>query len=201
MSKVQGIIFDLDRTLVHLSIDWGKVVNRIEDLLGVEFKSLLELVTKIWDTEKFEVVSRTIEEYELASLSQLEFLDDSPELLRELSSKYRLGVVTFQGANVTRIIIEKLGIQGVPIATRDDEATRIGQIKLILSNVQLHATEVLVIGDKLNDVYSALELGCNAVLIDRQNFYDPNRHGSGFTVISNLKGLPTLLSSGIFSSA
>jgi len=195
MYEVQGIIFDLDRTLVHLSIDWGKVVRHIEVLLGVEFRSLSELFTMIWDTENYEIVSRTIEEYELASLSQLELLDDSPELLRDLSSKYKLGLVTFQGANVTRIIIEKLGIEGVPIATRDDDATRIGQIKRILLNVQLQATEVLVIGDKLNDVYSALEIGCNAVLIDRQNFYDPNRHGSGFTVISNLKNLPALLSS------
>ena len=196
MYKVQGIIFDLDKTLVHLSIDWGRVVRHIEDLLGVEFRSLLELFPMIWGTEKYELVSRTIEEYELASLSKLKFLDDSPELLRDLSSKYLLGVVTFQGANVTRMIIEKLGFRGMPMATRDDDPTRVGHISLILSNIRLQANEVLVIGDKLNDVNSALEIGCNAVLVDRQNFYDPNRHGCGFTVISNLKKLPTLLSMG-----
>ena len=93
MYKVQGIIFDLDRTLVHLSINWGKAIRHIEDLLGVEFRSLLELFPMIWGTEKYEEVSRVIEKYELASLSQLKFLDDSPELLRDLSSKYKLGVV------------------------------------------------------------------------------------------------------------
>ncbi len=196
MYNVHGIIFDLDKTLVHLSIDWGRVVRNIEDLLGVEFRSLSELFPMIWGTEKYEIVSRTIEEYELASLSKLKFLDDSPELLRDLSAKYKLGVVTFQGKNVTRMIIEKLGIQGIPIATRDDDPTRVGQISLILSNTQLQANEALVIGDRLNDVYSALEIGCNAVLVDRQNFYDLNRNKSGFSVISNLKELPKLLSSG-----
>ena len=196
MYEVQGIIFDLDGTLVHFSIDWGKVVRHIEILLDVEFTSLLELLPMIWGTEKYETVSRTIEEYELASLSQLKFLDDSPELLRDLSSKYKLGVVTFQGKNVTRMIIEKLGIQGIPIATRDDDPTRVGQISLILSNTQLQANEVLIIGDRLNDVYSALEIGCNAVLVDRRDSYDPNKHGREFTVISNLKKLPPLLSMG-----
>jgi len=196
MYKVHGIIFDLDKTLVHLSIDWGRVVRNIEDLLGVEFRSLSELFPMIWGTEKYEIVSRTIEEYELASLSKLKFLDDAPELLRDLSAKYKLGVVTFQGKNVTRMIIEKLGIHGIPIATRDDDPTRVGQISLILSNTQLQVNEALVIGDRLNDVYSALEIGCNAVLVDRQNFYDLNRNKNGFSVISNLKELLKLLSSG-----
>jgi len=196
MYKVHGIIFDLDKTLVHLSIDWGRVVRNIEDLLGVEFRSLSELFPMIWGTEKYDIVSRTIEEYELASLSKLKFLDDAPELLRDLSAKYKLGVVTFQGKNVTRMIIEKLGIQGIPIATRDDDPTRVGQISLILSNTKLQANEALVIGDRLNDVYSALEIGCNAVLVDRQNFYDLNRNKNGFSVISNLKELLKLLSSG-----
>lgn len=196
MYKVHGIIFDLDKTLVHLSIDWGRVVRNIEDLLGVEFRSLSELFPMIWGTEKYDIVSRTIEEYELASLSKLKFLDDAPELLRDLSAKYKLGVVTFQGKNVTRMIIEKLGIHGIPIATRDDDPTRVGQISLILSNTQLQVNEALVIGDRLNDVYSALEIGCNAVLVDRQNFYDLNRNKNGFSVISNLKELLKLLSSG-----
>jgi HAD superfamily hydrolase (TIGR01549 family) len=192
--NVKGIIFDLDGTLVRLPIDWSRAVRHIEKLLGIEFRSLLELFPKIWETEKYEIISRTIEEYELASLSRLKFLDDSPTLLKELSSQYQLGLVTFQGKNVTRkIIIDKLGISGIPIATRDDNPTRVGQIFLILSNIPLEANEFLVIGDKLNDVYSALEIGCKAILVDRQDRYSLDRNGSGFTVISDLRQLPDLL--------
>jgi phosphoglycolate phosphatase-like HAD superfamily hydrolase len=184
----------LDGTLVHLPVDWSKAVRHIENLLGTEFRSLLKLLPKIWETEKYEIISRTIEEYELASLSRLKFLDDSPTLLKELSSKYQLGLVTFQGKNVTRkIIIDKIGISGIPMATRDDNPTRVGQISLILSNIPLDANDVLVIGDRFNDVYSALEVGCHAILVDRQGSYEANRNGKGFSVISTLKNYSRFL--------
>ena len=99
------------------------------------------------------------------------------------------------------------------MSTTEPDSPRVRQLEHRIEELEAHARravvqgprflfefavedEAVVIGDKLNDVNSALEIGCNAVLVDRQNFYDPNRHGCGFTVISNLKKLPTLLSMG-----
>jgi len=193
MYKVQGIIFDLDGTLVELPVNWREVISTVENMLGIKVRSLLELYPKIWGTEKYELVSRMVERFEMASLDEFRFLDDSPQLLRDLSSKYQLGLVTFQGRNVTRKIIDKMGINRLLIVTRDDAPTRAEQISRIVSAAQLESKEFLVVGDRLNDVYSALKVGCNAVLVNRWGRYDLNRTGEEFAVIPNLKELPRLL--------
>ncbi|RJS87352.1 haloacid dehalogenase, partial [Candidatus Bathyarchaeota archaeon] len=54
--------------------------------------------------------------------------------------------------------------------------------------------DFLVVGDLLNDVYSALKVGCHAVLVDRYGRYDNvDEIEKKITVISNLKNLPELL--------
>ena len=194
MYKVQGIIFDLDGTLVELPVNWREVISSVENMLGIKVRSLLELYPKIWGTEKYELVSRMVERFEMASLDGFRFLDDSPQLLRDLSSKYQLGLITFQGINVAKRITEMIGINGLLMATRDDAPTRIEQISRIVSATRYEFEDFLVVGDLLNDVYSALKVGCHAVLVDRYNRYDDvDKIEKKITVISNLKNLPELL--------
>ena len=194
MYKVQGIIFDLDGTLVELPVNWREVISSVENMLGIKVRSLLELYPKIWGTEKYELVSRMVERFEMASLDRFRFLDDSLQLLRDLSSKYQLGLITFQGINVAKRITEMIGINGLLMATRDDAPTRIEQISRIVSATRYEFEDFLVVGDLLNDVYSALKVGCHAVLVDRYNRYDDiNGIKKKITVISNLKNLPELL--------
>jgi len=194
MYKVQGIIFDLDGTLVELPVNWREVISTVENMLGIKVRSLLELYPKIWGTEKYELVSRMVERFEMASLDRFRFLDGSPQLLRDLSSKYQLGLITFQGINVAKRITEMIGINGLLMATRDDAPTRIEQISRIVSATQYEFEDFLVVGDLLNDVYSALKVGCHAVLVDRYNRYDDvDEIEKKITVIPNLKKLPKVL--------
>jgi len=193
MNGVRGIIFDLDGTLVYLPVDWQEVIRRIEGLLGVRVESLLDLYPELWGTEKYEMISRVVEEFEMASLDGLRFLDDSPQLLKELSLKYQLGLVTFQGANVTRRILDEMGVDGLLIATRDDAPTRVEQISRIISATRFKFEDFLVVGDMLNDVYSALKVGCHAALVNRRGIHDIGRIREKITVLPNLKKLPELL--------
>jgi len=183
----------LDGTIIELPVNWRRVISHVENLLGMKVRSLLELYPKIWGTEKYPMVSRAVEEFEKAALGGLKFLDDSPQLLMRLSSKYQLGLMTFQGMKIVKRIIDRIGIAEILIATRDDAPTRTEQIAQIVSSTQFKSRDFLVVGDRLNDVYSALKVGCRAVLINRWGKYDPKSFGEKFTVIPNLKRLPDLL--------
>lgn len=192
MYKVRGIIFDLDGTLVDLPIDWHRVIRQVERILGVKVKSLLELYPKTWGTEKYKLISQTVEEFEFASLDKLKVLDNSVELLMELSPKYLIGIATFQGENVVKKIFDRLGTRNLVLATRDDAPTKIKQISHIISSTSLEPEDFLVVGDRLNDVYSALDLGCQAILVDRRNKFDPNKIRENITIIPNLAELLNL---------
>ena len=191
MAKVKGIIFDLDGTLVRLPVDWRRVLNTIEEMLGTKVKSLIGLYAEIWGTKTYEAVSRKVEEFEIASLDKMEILDDSPKLLKSLSTKYFIGLVTFQSRKVARKILERIGVEEIVIATRDDSPTRADQISLIISSTSLNPRAFLIVGDRLNDVYSALKIGCNAVLVDRMGRNLQNE--KEFIVIQNLKDLPKII--------
>ena len=191
MAKVKGIIFDLDGTLVRLPVDWRRVLNTIEEMLGTKVKSLIGLYAEIWGTKTYEAVSRKVEEFEMASLDKMEILDDSPKLLKSLSTKYFIGLVTFQSRKVARKILERIGVEEIVIATRDDSPTRADQISLIISSTSLNPRAFLIVGDRLNDVYSALKIGCNAVLVDRMGRNLQNE--KEFIVIQNLKDLPKII--------
>ncbi|MCD6089203.1 HAD family hydrolase [Candidatus Bathyarchaeota archaeon] len=191
MAKVKGIIFDLDGTLVRLPVDWRRVLNTIEEMLGTKVKSLIGLYAEIWGTKTYEAVSRKVEEFEMASLNKMEILDDSPKLLKSLSTKYFIGLVTFQSRKVARKIIERIGVEEIVIATRDDSPTRADQISLIISSTSLNPRDFLIVGDRLNDVYSALRVGCNAVLVDRTGRNLQNE--KEFIVIQDLKALPKII--------
>ncbi|RLI11588.1 hypothetical protein DRO35_04795 [Candidatus Bathyarchaeota archaeon] len=80
------------------------------------------------------------------------------------------------------------------MATRDDAPTRIEQSSRIVSATRYEFEDFLVVGDLLNDVYSALKAGCHAVLVDRYNRYDDvDEIEKKITVIPNLKKLPKVL--------
>jgi len=189
MYRVQGIIFDMDGTLVELPVDWREVIRRVNETLDVNVETLLDLFPRLWGTEKYMAASRMIEDFEMASLSNLKILDDSPRLLRRLSSNYQLGLVTFQSGNVAREILKKLDVNLCLIATRDDSPTRSGQISMIVSTSHLRFEDFLVVGDLLNDVYSALQVGCHAILVDRYGRYSFDETENRFKVIRSLKEL------------
>ena len=60
MLNVKGIIFDLDRTLVDLNVDWDKVRYDVEQILGAEINSILTTFPKVWGTEKYNLISQVI---------------------------------------------------------------------------------------------------------------------------------------------
>jgi phosphoglycolate phosphatase-like HAD superfamily hydrolase len=155
---------------------------------------------KVWGTEKYNLISRTIEDFELSSLGDLEVLDDSPKLLMQLSSRYLLGLVTFQGKNVLKKILETLGILNVfhGMSSRDDAPSRIEQISQIVSSSNFKPKDFLVVGDRLNDVNSALDFGCKAIQIVRplpDNLHEnnPDNKDKKFIVIHSLQEIPSLI--------
>ena len=86
-----------------------------------------------------------------------------------------------------------MGIDGLLMVTRDDAPTRIEQISQIVSATPYRFEDFLVVGDMLNDVYSALQVGCHAVLVNRYGRYDFGGVEKGFAVIRNLKELCGIL--------
>lgn len=198
MGKIKNIIFDLDETLIKLPVDWPVAYEEVRKYIRRNFTNLLNLLAELWNTEDYHIVSRIIEKFELEALDYIQILDNSQELILDLSKHYRLSLVTLQGRKIAEEALRKLGIRKTfeIVITRDDAPTRLKQLQMVLEKTSFKPEETIVVGDKLNDVESALKLKCWAVLVDRRNEAELlNGYERRIFVIKNLSELESLLNS------
>jgi phosphoglycolate phosphatase-like HAD superfamily hydrolase len=168
--NVRNLIFDLDETLVLLPVDWNLVYREVGRLLGREVSSFTAVLSMLWGSELYGEVSRLVEKYEFESLSSLIVLDNSPYVLRRLGENYTLNLTSLQSRRVIESVLSLMGVRRLfrTVVSRDERPTRREQIKLVLSEGGYEASETMMVGDRVNDVVSALDNNCRAVLLVRR---------------------------------
>lgn len=168
--NIRNLVFDLDETLVLLPVDWSLVYRELGRLLGREVSSFTATLSMLWGSELYGDVSRFVEKYELESLNGLIVLDDSPRVLRKLEESYTLNLTSLQSRRAIESVLNLIGIRELFnfVISRDERPTKSGQIKLVLSLGGYRASETMVVGDRVNDVLSALENRCKAALVVRK---------------------------------
>lgn len=171
---IRGIIFDLDGTLVQLPIRYDYLHNELKKLLDTD-DELIPLIPSIVNLarngnmikEAFEIICRE----EIQSVNGMTIISGAEELLTYLKTRnYLLGLVTLQCKTATEQILSKIGISNLfnSILTRDDSHDRLDQIKKTLHRLGLSPSETIMIGDRLNDIESAQNMGCQSILVSNK---------------------------------
>ena len=98
----------------------------------------------------------------------------SPHTIRETlnyfkNRNYSLSLVTMQCMKAAKLVLNKMQIFELfsSIITRDDSSQRSIQIKNSVEILSLSPNNVMVIGDRIHDVKSAKEVGCSAILFNK----------------------------------
>src|SRR5712691_4918166 len=158
-------IFDLDGTLVRIPVDWEsaredlraafKTENSFSPLFGSLQKFLLER------PDVRESAFAAIDKREAAALANSSLIEGVEETLSKLSESTSLGLVTMQGMRACEGVLRKFGLDRfLPIhVTREDSLQRPQQLRIAMSRLGAKRDEVLFVGDRLNDVTSAAEVG------------------------------------------
>ena len=185
------IIFDLDGTLINLNLDFEELNSKILALLNLNKKSGPLLDTIIHETmnnknlrEKIWIL---VDKVELENIEQLEVFPETIAVLNDLQKQgYGLALVTLQGRKATQKILHKLEIFDFfnPIFTREDSHKRSRQIELVIKSLNIPKDQILMVGDRLNDVKASKEVDVNCILIRRS--YNPLE---GTIVIKSLSEL------------
>lgn len=167
---IKGIIFDLDGTLIHLPIKYDIIRKDMQNLFKTnnEFIPLIPSIIQNATNDKmiheaFEIICKE----ELVAADKLEIVDGAIDLLNHLHPKFSLGLVTLQCRKATEKIISKMGVDNLfsYVLTLDESTDRINQIENMVASLDLSSDEVVMIGDRLNDVVSATKVGCNSILV------------------------------------
>ncbi len=171
---IKGIIFDLDGTLIRLPIQYDKIFEKLQNFFNTkdEFKPLIPTIIKKAnnDSKKIQEAFDLICEEEILATNNLEVIDDAINTLEYFKNNdFSLCLVTMQCNKAAKIVLNKLQISELfsNVITRDTIQERSVQIQKSVEHLSLLPEEILVIGDRIHDVKSAKQVGCHAILFNK----------------------------------
>ena len=171
---IKGIIFDLDGTLVRLPIRYNIIFDKLKILFDTkdEFKPLIpKILTKANNNanliqQAFDLIC----DEETIAANNFEIIDNAIEILDHFKNKnISLGLVTMQCKKATKLVLDSMNISNhfSSMITRDDSHERTIQIKKSVEFLSLSPQEIVVIGDRIHDINSAKQIGCSAILSNK----------------------------------
>ena len=171
---IKGIIFDLDGTLVHIPIRYDIIFDKLKILFDTkdEFKPLIPtILTKANnDVNLIQQAFNLICDEETIAAKNFEVIDNAIEILDHFKNEnISLGLVTMQCKKAAKLVLDSMNISNhfSSIITRDDSHERTTQIKKSVKFLSLSPQEIVVIGDRIHDINSAKQVGCSAILSNK----------------------------------
>jgi HAD superfamily hydrolase (TIGR01549 family) len=163
MSAIDGIIFDLDETLVASGLDF--------DLMRAEMRlpssvPLLEAIAEL-STEEQGRCNEILNRHEGAGAARAELIPGVKDFLRRLSERgLRQAVVTRNSRALVVPLLARLGLEMNPVLTRDDGPVKPDPAAILeICRVwQTYPTRTVVIGDYRFDLEMARQAGAKSVL-------------------------------------
>ena len=190
---IKGIIFDLDGTLVRLPIRYNIIFDKLKILFDTkdEFKPLIPtILTKAKnDVNLIQQAFDLICDEETIAANNFEVIEDAIEILNYFKNEnFSLGLITMQCKKAAKLVLDSMNISNhfSCILTRDDSYERTIQIKKSVEFLSLSPQEIVVIGDRIHDINSAKQVGCSAILSNK-NKLDSFKESPVISELSELK--------------
>jgi len=168
----QGLITDLDGTLVSLPINWDKIRSKVRKILRTNhrLKPLATTIPIVARGRKFlEKLAYTyIELEEIKAVKHVVYDENLYSLLKEIKErKMKIALVTLQAYTSTDKILRKLRVRGFfdLIVTRDISVNRLEQLKYAVKKLELNPKNTIFVGDMPWDYDAGIALGLYTVIV------------------------------------
>jgi len=157
---IEAVIFDLDGTLIHLPVNYERLIQEFEKVAqGKSFHPLLEAVSKLDEVARRQVF-KIWDLTELAASAGMTVNPEGMKLYSFFATKQK-ALVTMQGKVVVNAILKKLGLTFDVVLTREDSLSRAEQLKLAAQKLNASFGDVLFVGNSENDALAAKQVLCS----------------------------------------
>jgi HAD superfamily hydrolase (TIGR01509 family) len=160
----QGIIFDLDGTLVDSRLDFSLLCQRLGWPAGTP---ILEHLATLNDPAEVAVAAQIIEQFELEGAARACWMPGAAALLQHLQQqKIPTAILTRNIKSATELCIKNLQINVDLVLTREDCTPKPDPAGLlhIAGTWQLDCRQLLFVGDYLFDLQTAARAGMPSCL-------------------------------------
>lgn len=155
----EAVVFDLDGTLIDLPIDYEKLFKEFGRIMKTKnLQPVTKTVARL-DEQTKKAVFEAWERAELAVLKNTTIKTEGMALYREFSLKPK-ALVTMQGKQVLKSILEPLGLSFKFVITREENLDRARQLRIAIEKLGAEPGNVLFIGNTDGDALAAREVKC-----------------------------------------
>jgi HAD superfamily hydrolase (TIGR01549 family) len=160
---IEAVVFDLDGTLLHLPIDYERLIQEFKKVANVDFHPLMEAVAKLDEVARGQVF-RVWDLAELAAMEGITVNQEGMKLYSDFAGKPK-ALVTMQGKALVNVILGKFGLSFDVVVTREDSLNRAKQLEMATEKLATDFQRVLFVGNTDGDAYAAEKVGCQFVRV------------------------------------
>ncbi len=163
MSQMQGVIFDLDGTIVENSYDWRKIREELE----TREQPILEYLDRLDEPERSRKWS-ILEKHEMEQTRGSVLRDGIPELLDFLSEKNIIrALVTNNSLANVRSLLDKFRLEFDVVIARESGLWKPSGAPFleIMARTNIRPEEIRAVGDSPYDVFAALDAGIKGIYV------------------------------------
>jgi len=164
---IEGVVFDLEGTLVKLPIDYEALYEAIRRELKISMVKPLTKTIGMLDDEARQKFYELWENAEFKALPNMNANIEGMKIYKRCSNK-PVALVTLQGKAVARKILDHFHLSFNVVITREDQIDRAQQIRKAIDKMGgLEPHNVLVVGDRESDEVAAKQVGCRFVRVKK----------------------------------
>lgn len=156
---IEAVIFDLDGTLINLPVNYGKLIEEIENITKAEYVGPLTVAVSKLDEKTKREVFKVWDEAELEALEKMTINDKGMAVYRRFSEKPK-ALVTMQGKALAKAVFERLKLSFRIVLTRDDSLDRVEQLGHAIQSLRTPAGKILFVGNTKGDWQAAKNVEC-----------------------------------------
>jgi HAD superfamily hydrolase (TIGR01549 family) len=156
---IEVVIFDLDGTLINLPVNYGKLIEEIENITKAEYVGPLTVAVSKLDEKTKREVFKVWDEAEHEALEKMTINDEGMAIYRRFSEKPK-ALVTMQGKALAKIVFERLKLSFSIVLTRDDSLDRVEQLRRAIQSFRASAGKILFVGNTKGDLQAAKKAQC-----------------------------------------